>query len=92
MQKSSAMTSFQRLYDRHHRPSLTGSYHGDMAATCAMIRDDPELDQSAADDLTRAVLAHMQTERDPRYKGRKWFCERFGTPAERLLSATKEGE
>ena len=81
------MTNFQRLYDRHHRPGLTGSYHGDMAAACAMIRTDTELDAIGAEDLTRAVRAHLATERDPRHKGRRWFCEQFGTAAETIREA-----
>ena len=82
------MTTFQKLYWRHYEKGLTGSYHGDMAATLDKVAHDPGFDRDAADDWARAVNAHMATERKPAYRGRKWFCERFGTPDERLTKGT----
>ena len=83
------MTNFQKFFDKHAQHGLTGSYHGDMAATLDLMRQDPEFRHypDAQADMTRAVMAHLATERGPYYKGRKWFCERFGSQHERSVIA-----
>lgn len=76
---------FQVLWARHYQPGLTGSFHGDMAAAFDAISRDPDCDLQVAQMMRYASAVHMGIERDPRHEGRRWFCERFGTAAERAV-------
>lgn len=73
------------LWKRHYHVGVTGSYHGDMAVAFDAISKDADCDLLTAQKMRRAAATHMEAERQPEHKGRKWFCERFGTPAERII-------
>ena len=80
---------FETFWRRHYHSGVTGSFHGDMAHAFAAIAEDPDVKfyPEVVRSLWTAVRIHMDIERSPWYTGgRKWFCERFGTEAERLVA------
>jgi hypothetical protein len=72
------------LWKKHYHAGVTGSYHGDMALAFEAISKDPECDHATHEQLRQSVAIHMGLEHRPDHVGRKWFCEKFGTPSERI--------
>ncbi len=73
------------LWNRFYQPGTTGSFHGDMAAAFDAIAKSNELSLGEARKLRTAISIHMQIERSAKHVGRKWFCEKFGNPDERIV-------
>ena len=68
----------QHFYNKHWH-AVTGSYHGDMAHAFKAMLADMDFAGYFRDvqKVTRAIQIHIGLERDPQYKGRKWFTETF---------------
>lgn len=73
----------KELWKRHYS-ATSGNYHCDMARAFQRMMDDSKCGEINRVKLRHTTEIHMQLERDPSYEGRKWFCEVFGKPEERV--------
>lgn len=74
------------LWTKHYHAEVTGSYHGDMARAFDAISRDPQCGLDIAMTLRTVIQIHMELERNRSHVGRKYFCELFGLPHERIVA------
>ena len=73
--------TIRRLWKRHFHSNLTDSFRGDMAAAVESMLLDTECDSATCVTLRNCITSHMKYEQNIDYRGRQWFCERFGGAA-----------
>lgn len=75
----------QLLWTRHYQPGVTGSFHGDMAHALVAMLADPDCDRDCKIVIEHCIRVHAAMELAPTHTGRKYFCEQWGTKAERAV-------
>jgi len=73
----------EHRWKQHYIAGETGDYHGDMARAFARMLLDPCCSPNDMQKIQQSINIHCRLERLPHHIGRKWFCELFGTDAER---------
>lgn len=87
-----AIKLIEQLWSKHYVAGITGSYHGDMAIAFSAILADSLCDGVVAHAIRSATSIHCRLERTKEHVGRKYFCEQFGTPAERTANFAEATE